>query len=168
MENASQGDSVRLQYPGLHPMQQQAVSGFPNCTGGKMSITSFNGGQPLGARPTTAQAAAVRPKVTTTTIQDKKHRHEPISCLTAYDYPSAWWTMPGSTSSWSAIRWRRWSSAIRHAERHRGRHASPHAGGAREREVALVVGDMPYSHITVDRRVGAQCGRFIKGPARRR
>ena len=48
-----------------------------------MSITSFNGGQPHGAQPT------VRPKVTTTTIHDKKLRHEPITCLTAYDYATA-------------------------------------------------------------------------------
>ena len=30
-----------------------------------------------------------RPKVTVTTIQEKKLRREPITCLTAYDYPSA-------------------------------------------------------------------------------
>src|SRR5579859_1245109 len=47
-----------------------------------MSITSFNGGQPHGAQP-------IRPKVTTTTIHEKKLRHEPITCLTAYDYATA-------------------------------------------------------------------------------
>src|SRR4030088_3140675 len=40
-----------------------------------MSITSFNGGQLPGARP----------KVTTLTVQEKKQRHELITCLTAYD-----------------------------------------------------------------------------------
>src|SRR3954466_3211506 len=44
-----------------------------------MSITSFNGGQHPSARP----------KVTTTTIHEKKLRHEPITCLTAYDYATA-------------------------------------------------------------------------------
>jgi len=29
------------------------------------------------------------PKITTASLHDKKHRHEPITCLTAYDYPSA-------------------------------------------------------------------------------
>jgi 3-methyl-2-oxobutanoate hydroxymethyltransferase len=29
------------------------------------------------------------PKITTTSLHDKKLRHEPITCLTAYDYPSA-------------------------------------------------------------------------------
>ena len=29
---------------------------------------------------------ASRPKITVRTLQDKKHRHEPITCLTAYDY----------------------------------------------------------------------------------
>jgi 3-methyl-2-oxobutanoate hydroxymethyltransferase len=48
-----------------------------------MSITSFNGGQPHGAQPT------IRQKVTTTTIHDKKLRHDPITCLTAYDYATA-------------------------------------------------------------------------------
>src|ERR1700686_1797983 len=52
---------------------------FPNCTGGKMSITSFDGGQPPSARP----------KITVTTIQEKKQRHERITCLTAYDYATA-------------------------------------------------------------------------------
>jgi 3-methyl-2-oxobutanoate hydroxymethyltransferase len=44
-----------------------------------MSITSFNGGQLPGARP----------KVTTLTIQEKKQRHELITCLTAYDYSTS-------------------------------------------------------------------------------
>jgi 3-methyl-2-oxobutanoate hydroxymethyltransferase len=44
-----------------------------------MSITSSN----LGPDP------SARPKITTTTIQEKKQRHEPISCLTAYDYATA-------------------------------------------------------------------------------
>jgi 3-methyl-2-oxobutanoate hydroxymethyltransferase len=43
-----------------------------------MSITSF---------PERHRSA--RPKVTTITIQEKKQRREPITCLTAYDYPSA-------------------------------------------------------------------------------
>ncbi|HKW76973.1 MAG TPA: 3-methyl-2-oxobutanoate hydroxymethyltransferase [Terriglobales bacterium] len=44
-----------------------------------MSITSFNGGQPPSARP----------KVTTLTVQEKKQRREPITCLTAYDYATS-------------------------------------------------------------------------------
>src|SRR5215471_4681412 len=44
-----------------------------------MSITSLHEGQ--GTSP--------RPKITTTTIQDKKQRREPITCLTAYDYATA-------------------------------------------------------------------------------
>ncbi|HZD93298.1 MAG TPA: 3-methyl-2-oxobutanoate hydroxymethyltransferase [Candidatus Sulfotelmatobacter sp.] len=49
-----------------------------------MSIIPSNGGQPQGAQP-----ATVRPKITTSTIQEKKHRHEAITCLTAYDYSTA-------------------------------------------------------------------------------
>src|SRR3954447_12274017 len=44
-----------------------------------MSITSFNGGQ----------LSVARPKVTSLTIQEKKQRHEPITCLTAYDYSTS-------------------------------------------------------------------------------
>ncbi len=44
-----------------------------------MSITSFIGGQHSSARP----------KVTTLTIQEKKHRRERITCLTAYDYATS-------------------------------------------------------------------------------
>ena len=44
-----------------------------------MSITSFNGGQ----------LASARPKVTTSTIQQKKELHQPITCLTAYDYATS-------------------------------------------------------------------------------
>jgi 3-methyl-2-oxobutanoate hydroxymethyltransferase len=44
-----------------------------------MSITSLSEGQSPSARL----------KVTTTTIHDKKQRHEPITCLTAYDYATA-------------------------------------------------------------------------------
>jgi 3-methyl-2-oxobutanoate hydroxymethyltransferase len=44
-----------------------------------MSITSLNEGQNPSARP----------KITTSTIHDKKQRGEPITCLTAYDYATA-------------------------------------------------------------------------------
>lgn len=44
-----------------------------------MSITSFGGGC----------SGSARPKITSLTIQEKKQRHEPITCLTAYDYATA-------------------------------------------------------------------------------
>jgi 3-methyl-2-oxobutanoate hydroxymethyltransferase len=44
-----------------------------------MSITSANVGPDSSARL----------KITTTTIYEKKQRHEPITCLTAYDYATA-------------------------------------------------------------------------------
>src|SRR5881394_1624801 len=43
-----------------------------------MSVTSFPEPHPHA-----------RPKVTTHTIREKKQRHEPITCLTAYDYATA-------------------------------------------------------------------------------
>src|ERR1043166_5447391 len=87
--------------------------GFPNCTGGKMSVIPSNGGQsPIfqktGARPngqssqsqaqsgqgqpgpaTSGQILSIRPKVTISTILEKKQQGEPITCLTAYDYATA-------------------------------------------------------------------------------
>src|ERR1043166_862119 len=81
--------------------------GFPNCTGGKMSVIPSNGGQsPIfqktGARPnaqssqsqaqgeqgrlgpaTSAQILSTRPKVTISPILEKNQRGEPITCLTA-------------------------------------------------------------------------------------
>jgi 3-methyl-2-oxobutanoate hydroxymethyltransferase len=44
-----------------------------------MSITSFGEGR----------TGSAHPKVTTHTIHDKKLRHEPITCLTAYDYATS-------------------------------------------------------------------------------
>lgn len=44
-----------------------------------MSITSLREGQ----------GSAARPKITTLTIQEKKQRQAPITCLTAYDYATA-------------------------------------------------------------------------------
>jgi 3-methyl-2-oxobutanoate hydroxymethyltransferase len=44
-----------------------------------MSVTSLNEGQ----------ASFARTKITTTVIQEKKQRREPITCLTAYDYATA-------------------------------------------------------------------------------
>src|SRR5919198_680836 len=44
-----------------------------NCTGGNVSISSPD----------------LRPKVTISTIQEKKNKREPITCLTAYDYATS-------------------------------------------------------------------------------
>src|SRR5262244_281833 len=44
-----------------------------------MSLTSLSEGR----------SGSARPKVTALTILEKKHRHEPITCLTAYDYATS-------------------------------------------------------------------------------
>src|ERR1700758_859389 len=44
-----------------------------------MSVTSLNEGQ----------GSSALSKVTTLSIRDKKQRHEPVTCLTAYDYATA-------------------------------------------------------------------------------
>lgn len=53
-----------------------------------MSIIPLDGGQPQSAQPHDLQPTP-RPKITTTTIQQKKQQGERITCLTAYDYANA-------------------------------------------------------------------------------
>jgi 3-methyl-2-oxobutanoate hydroxymethyltransferase len=48
-----------------------------------MSITG------IGARPGMSGNDAMRQKITTSTLRELKLRHEPITCLTAYDYATA-------------------------------------------------------------------------------
>src|ERR1700726_4897748 len=48
-----------------------------------MSIT------PIGRRPGFSGDHGLRPKVTTASLRELKLRHEPITCLTAYDYAAA-------------------------------------------------------------------------------
>ena len=46
------------------------------------------------------------PKITTATIREKKLHHEPITCLTAYDYATARLVdEAGIELPWSATRW---------------------------------------------------------------
>src|SRR5258706_15805933 len=48
-----------------------------------MSIT------PMGGHPGFPSHDAIRQKVTTASLREQKLRHEPITCLTAYDYATA-------------------------------------------------------------------------------
>ena len=48
-----------------------------------MSITG------IGARPGMSGNDAMRQKVTTASLREQKLHHEPITCLTAYDYATA-------------------------------------------------------------------------------
>jgi len=48
-----------------------------------VSVTPFSG------RPDASANAGSRPKVTTASLRELKLRHEPITCLTAYDYAAA-------------------------------------------------------------------------------
>ncbi len=43
----------------------------------------------MSLTPITGRPDASRPKVTTATLREQKLRHEPLTCLTAYDYASA-------------------------------------------------------------------------------
>jgi 3-methyl-2-oxobutanoate hydroxymethyltransferase len=44
---------------------------------------------PIGGRPDFPSHDAIRQKVTTASLRERKLHHEPITCLTAYDYASA-------------------------------------------------------------------------------
>ena len=66
-------------YNPLSVIQSDATGSIRNCGGaleGKMSLTPISGHSPSR-------------KVTTATIHEKKLHHDPISCLTAYDYATA-------------------------------------------------------------------------------
>src|SRR5271154_4248170 len=68
-------------------MRQDERRLYPPRGGGALedivSLTPFHG--PLG----TSQPDEARQKVTTATLREQKLRHEPVTCLTAYDYAAA-------------------------------------------------------------------------------
>ena len=66
-------------------MDEQAVSGVPELHW-RQNEHHFLQRRAASRRPTESRSGT---KVTTTTIHDKKLRHEPITCLTAYDYATA-------------------------------------------------------------------------------
>src|SRR5437660_9638923 len=60
------------------------------CSNPKMCTGSIRfGGGALEDIVSLTPIGEPRQKITTTTLRDKKLRHEPITCLTAYDYASA-------------------------------------------------------------------------------
>src|SRR5580704_16465140 len=65
---------MRLQYTQRHPRCAGSIRRSRRGTGGYVSLTPI--GEP-------------RHKITVATLRDRKHDHEPITCLTAYDYASA-------------------------------------------------------------------------------
>ncbi len=44
---------------------------------------------PIGGRPDFPSPGTTREKITTASLRERKLRHEPITCLTAYDYATA-------------------------------------------------------------------------------
>lgn len=57
-----------------------------------MSITTIGGGpqgDPRSDKPERFSAKNLSPKITTASLREMKLRHEPITCLTAYDYATA-------------------------------------------------------------------------------
>ena len=105
------------------------------------------------------------PRTTVLTLQQKKDRGEPITMLTAYDFPTARSsTTPASTRSSSATRWRWWCSATRHAGGDDGRDAPPRARGEPRRARARsLIGDMPFMSYQADPAEAVRnAGRFLK------
>ncbi len=70
-------------------MDEQAVSGVPELHW-RQNEHHFLQRRAAPERPTWFQSTGFHSqKITTTTIHEKKLRHEPITCLTAYDYATA-------------------------------------------------------------------------------
>lgn len=123
-----------------------------------MSVTSFNG---PGAKP----VHPFRTKVTTTSIQDKKHRGERITCLTAYDYSSARLVdeagidmiLVGDSLGMVVLGYDNTMSVTVEEMLHHTRAVR------RAVKTALVVADMPYGSYQLDETQALQnAARFVK------
>src|SRR5579862_5312384 len=68
----------------LAPRRAQALSG--SAGGALEDIMSLT---PITGHPGMSRDNQSRPKVTTASLREQKLRHEPITCLTAYDYSTA-------------------------------------------------------------------------------
>jgi 3-methyl-2-oxobutanoate hydroxymethyltransferase len=74
----------RYNSPSIHEDAEQALSGRAGgALEAMMSLT------PIGGRPDFPSPGKTREKITTATLRERKLRHEPITCLTAYDYATA-------------------------------------------------------------------------------
>lgn len=106
-----------------------------------------------------------RPKITVASLQEKKLRHEPIACLTAYDYPSARLVdeagidivLVGDSLAQTMLGYENTLSITMEEMLH---HARAVRRGVRQ---ALLVVDMPYGSYHIDANDAVRnAARFVK------
>jgi 3-methyl-2-oxobutanoate hydroxymethyltransferase len=116
---------------------------------------------PIGGR----LSGESRPKITTTTLQEQKLRHEPLTCLTAYDYASSRlvdeagidMVLVGDSLAQAMLGYENTLSVTMEEMLH---HVKAVRRGVRD---ALLLADMPYGSYQVDEKEAVRnAARFVK------
>ena len=127
-----------------------------------MSLTPFGGRPDAFAASSNSER---RPKVTTATLRELKLRHEPITCLTAYDYAAARLVdeagidivLVGDSLAQAVLGYENTLSVTMDEMLH---HVKAVRRGVKR---ALLVADMPFGSYQVDSRSAlANAARFVK------
>jgi 3-methyl-2-oxobutanoate hydroxymethyltransferase len=120
---------------------------------------------PITGRPGASRQDGTRPKVTTASLRELKLRHEPITCLTAYDYSAARlvdeagidMVLVGDSLAQTMLGYENTLSVTMDEMLH---HLKAVRRGVKS---ALLVADMPYGSYQVDPRTAIMnATRFVK------
>src|ERR1700752_2642833 len=120
---------------------------------------------PIGGHPGMSGQDALRHKVTTASLRERKVRHEPITCLTAYDYATARlvdeagveMVLVGDSLAQTMLGYENTLSVTMDEMLH---HVKAVRRGVRH---ALLVADMPYGSYQIDPKIGlGNAARFVK------
>jgi len=120
---------------------------------------------PITGRPGISNQNGTRPKITTASLREQKLRHEPITCLTAYDYSAARlvdeagidMVLVGDSLAQTMLGYENTLSVTMDEMLH---HVKAVRRGVRG---ALLVADMPYGSYQVDPRTAIMnATRFVK------
>ena len=119
---------------------------------------------PISGRPFSPEDG-IRPKITTTTLREQKLHHEPITCLTAYDYATARLVdqagidiiLVGDSLAQAMLGYENTLSVTMDEMLH---HVKAVRRGTRS---ALLIADMPYGSYQVDPKAATRnAARFVK------
>lgn len=120
---------------------------------------------PITGRPGISNQNGTRPKITTASLREQKLRHEPITCLTAYDYSAARlvdeagidMVLVGDSLAQTMLGYENTLSVTMDEMLH---HVKAVRRGVKS---ALLVADMPYGSYQVDPRTAIMnATRFVK------
>jgi 3-methyl-2-oxobutanoate hydroxymethyltransferase len=120
---------------------------------------------PITGRPGISNQNGTRPKITTASLREQKLRHEPITCLTAYDYSAARlvdeagidMVLVGDSLAQTMLGYENTLSVTMDEMLH---HVKAVRRGVKS---ALLVADMPYGSYQVDPRTAVvNATRFVK------